>query len=189
MPHFGTDLESLQAALRKIYERLIAERLLIDRPAPEKSLIDLLVIAVPPAAAVFSTIINLVNLWLAARVVNISGRLTRPWPDIAALTLPPAASGLLAAAIAGSFLPDLFGVLASAFAASLLLVFAILGLAVMHVITRGMNGRTLVLAGTYAAAIVIGWPVLVMSVLGLVETLFNMRDRIARKRGPPTLPT
>jgi hypothetical protein len=189
MPHFGTDLESLQAALRKIYERLIAERLLIDRPAPEKSLIDLLVIAVPPAAAVFSTIINLVNLWLAARVVNISGRLTRPWPDIAALTLPPAASGLLAAAIAGSFLPDLFGVLASAFAASLLLVFAILGLAVMHVITRGMNGRTLVLAGTYAAAIVIGWPVLMMSVLGLVETLFNMRDRIARKRGPPTLPT
>ena len=50
------------------------------------SRIDVLVVAVPPAAAVFSTIINLVNLWLAARVVGISGRLKRPWPDIAALT-------------------------------------------------------------------------------------------------------
>jgi hypothetical protein len=28
-----------------------------------------------------------------------------------------------------------------------------------------------------------------MSVLGLVETMFNIRERIARKRGPPTLPS
>jgi hypothetical protein len=189
VPHFGTDQESLQAALRKFYERLIAEKALNDRLITEKPVIDLLVLAVPPAAAVFSTIINLVNLWLAARVVSISGRLKRPWPDIAALTLPPAASGLLAAAIAGSFLPDLFGVVSGAFAASLLMVFAILGLAVMHVITRGMNGRTVVLVGTYAATIVVGWPVLMMSVLGLVETMFNIRERIARKRGPPTLPS
>jgi hypothetical protein len=69
------------------------------------------------------------------------------------------------------------------------MVFAILGLAVMHVITRGMNGRTVVLVGTYAATIVVGWPVLMMSVLGLVETMFNIRERIARKRGPPTLPS
>jgi hypothetical protein len=179
VPNFGTDQESLQAGLRKTYERILTE----------KSLIDLLVVAVPPAAAVFSTIINLLNLWLAARVVKISGRLTRPWPDLAALTLPASAAGLLAAAIAGSFLPDLIGILSGAFAASLLMAFAILGLAVMHVITRGMNSRGVVLAGLYATTVVFTWPILAISILGLAETILNIRGRVARKRGPPSLRT
>jgi hypothetical protein len=179
VPNFGTDQQTLQAALRKTYERILRDQ----------SLIDLLVVAVPPAAAVFSTIINVFNLWLAARVVKISGRLKRPWPDLAALTLPASTSGFLAAAVAGSFLPDLAGVLAGAFAASLLMVFAMLGFAVLHAITRGMSSRALVLAAVYAAAVVLGWPVLAMSILGLAEAAFNIRGRVARRRGPPSLRT
>jgi hypothetical protein len=121
--------------------------------------------------------------------VKISGRLKRPWPDLAALTLPASTSGFLAAAVAGSFLPDLVGVLAGAFAASLLMVFAMLGFAVLHAITRGIGGRALVLAAVYAAAVVLGWPVLAMSILGLAEAAFNIRGRVARRRGPPSLRT
>lgn len=179
VPNFGTDQQTLQAALRKTYERILRDQ----------SLIDLLVVAVPPAAAVFSTIINVFNLWLAARVVKISGRLKRPWPDLAALTLPASTAGFLAAAVAGSFLPDLVGVLAGACAASLLMVFAMLGFAVLHAITRGMSSRALVLAAVYAAAVVLGWPVLAMSILGLAEAAFNIRGRVARRRGPPSLRT
>jgi hypothetical protein len=177
VPNFGTDQESLQAALRKTYERILRE------PA----LIDVLVVAVPPAAAVFSTVTNLFNLWLAARIVRISGRLARPWPDLAALSLPPLSAGLLAAAIAGSFLPDLVGVLFGALAASLLMAFAVLGFAVLHSITRGMGSRAIVLAGVYGLTIVFGWPVLAMSLLGLAEIVLNIRGRVARKRGPPSL--
>jgi hypothetical protein len=179
VPNFGTDQESLQAALRKTYERILRDQ----------ALIDVLVVAVPPAAAVFSTVTNVFNLWLAARAVKISGRLKRPWPDLAALTLPPSSSALLAAAIAGSFLPDLAGVLAGVLAASLLMAFAILGFAVLHAITRGMRARIVMLTALYAAAIVLGWPVLAMAVLGLAEILLNIRSRVARKRGPPTLRT
>ena len=179
VPNFGTDQQSLQAALRKTYERILRDQ----------SLIDLLVVAVPPAAAVFSTIINVFNLWLAARVVKISGRLKRPWPDLAAWTLPTSTPAFLAAAIAGSFLPDLLGVLAGAFAASLLMAFAMLGFAVLHAVTRGMNTRALVLAAVYAATVVLGWPVLAMSILGLAEAAFNIRGRVARRRGPPSLRT
>ena len=57
VPNFGTDQESLQAALRRTYERILSD----------PSLIDVLVVAVPPAAAVFSTITNVFNLWFAAR--------------------------------------------------------------------------------------------------------------------------
>ena len=179
VPNFGTDQESLQAALRKTYERILRDQ----------ALIDILVVAVPPAAAVFSTITNLFNLWLAARIVRISGRLARPWPDLAALSLPPLSAGLLAAAIAGSFLPDLVGVLFGAFAASLLMAFAVLGFAVLHAITRGMGSRAIVLAGVYGLTIVFGWPVVAMSLLGLAEIILNIRGRVARKRGPPSLRT
>ncbi len=179
IPNFGLDQQSAQAALRKSYERILRDQ----------SLIDILVVAVPPAAAVFSTVTNLFNLWLAARIVKISGRLRRPWPELAALTLPTSSSGLLAAAIAGSFLPDLFGVLLGAFAASLLMAFAILGFAVLHAITRGRSSRTIVLGAVYAAAGILGWPVLAISILGLAEAAFNIRSRFARKRGPPGLRT
>jgi uncharacterized protein YybS (DUF2232 family) len=179
VPNFGTDQETLQSGLRKTYERLLND----------KALIDMLVVAVPPAAAVFSTVTSLVNLWLAARVVKISGRLTRPWPELAALSLPASAAGLLTAAIAGSFLPDLLGILSGAFAASLLMAFAVIGLAVLHTITRGMGSRGVVLAGVYAITLILTWPLLAISILGLAETLLNIRGRVARKRGPPTLRT
>jgi hypothetical protein len=160
-----------------------------DRILRDQSTIDLLVIAVPPAAAVFSTITNLFNLWLAARIVKVSCRLTRPWPELSAFTLPPATSGFLAIAIGASFLPDLLGILSGACAASLLMVFAILGFAVLHSVTRGMRSRTVVLTGAYGAAVVLGWPLLLSSIVGLAETMFNIRVRIARKRGPPSLRT
>jgi hypothetical protein len=179
VPNFGTDQESLQAALRKTYERILSDQ----------SVIDVLVVAVPPAAAVFSTITSLFNLWLAARVVKISGRLARPWPDLTALALPAISAGLLAVAIVGSFLPDLVGVLFGAFAASLIMVFAVLGFAVLHALTHGMSSRVVVLAGVYGVTIVLGWPVLAMSLLGLAETALNIRGRVARKRGPPSLRT
>ena len=179
VPNFGTDQESLQAALRKTNERILNDQ----------SVIDVLVVAVPPAAAVFSTTTSLFNLWLAARVVKISGRLARPWPDLTALALPAISAGLLAVAIVGSFLPDLVGVLFGAFAASLIMVFAVLGFAVLHALTRGMRSRVVVLAGVYGVTIVLGWPVLAMSLLGLAETALNIRGRVARKRGPPSLRT
>jgi hypothetical protein len=179
VPNFGMDQESLQAALRKTYERILRDQ----------ALIDVLVVAVPPAAAIFSTITSVFNLWLAARVVKISGRLKRPWPDLAALALPKSSSALLAAAIAGSFLPDLAGVLSGVFAASLLMAFAILGFAVLHAITRGMRARIIMLTGLYAAAAVFGWPVLAVALLGLAESILNIRSRVARKRGPPSLRT
>jgi hypothetical protein len=69
------------------------------------------------------------------------------------------------------------------------MAFAVLGFAVLHAITRGMGSRAIVLAGVYGLTIVFGWPVLAMSLLGLAEIVLNIRGRVARKRGPPSLRT
>ena len=55
----------------------------------------------------------------------------------------------------------------------------------LHAITRGMGSRPFALGGVYAAVIVFGWPVLVMTLLGLADTAFDIRGRAAGKRGPP----
>ncbi len=155
----------------------------------DSAIIDLLVIAVPPAAAVFSTVTNILNLWLAARIVKISGRLVRPWPALAELRLPITASALLTVAAVASLLPDLLGILSGAFAASLVVVFAMVGLAVLHSISLPVNIRRLVLAAVYTLTFLIGWPLLLISFVGLAETVFNIRARIASRRHPPILPT
>ena len=177
VPNFGTDQQTVQAGLRKSYDRILRD----------PSLVDLLVIAAPPAAAAVTSLLNVLNLWLAARIVRISGRLARPWSSLSALALPPQAWGLLVIALGGSFLPDLFGILCGVWAASLIIVFAILGVAVLHWTTQGRGLRTLLLASVYASAAVLGWPVLLIALLGLAENMFNIRARIARKRASRTL--
>jgi hypothetical protein len=177
VPNFGTDQQTVQAGLRKSYDRILRD----------PSLVDLLVIAAPPAAAAVTTLLNVLNLWLAARIVRISGRLARPWSRLSALALPPQAWGLLVIASGGFFLPDLFGILCGVWAASLIIVFAILGVAVLHWTTQGMGLRTLLLASVYASAAVLGWPLLLIALLGLAENMFNIRARITRKRASRTL--
>ena len=152
-----------------------------------KRLVEFLVVALPPAAAVITTITNVANLWLAAKVVTVSGRLRRPMPDIPAMRFPAYAPGLLAVAIGISFLPGLIGIIAGVLAAAMLMAYALLGLAVLHAITRGIGGRALVLGGIYLAVFVLGWPVLAVALIGLADTGFDIRGRVAR-RGPPAPP-
>jgi len=51
-------------------------------------------------------------------------------------------------------------------------------------ITRGMGSRPFTLGSTYVAVLIFGWPVLVMSLLGLADTAFDLRGRATRRRGP-----
>lgn len=193
IPNFGLDEETFRAAMRRAFERLIRTQTGGPSSAPvsvpgiddANRLIEFLIAVIPPAAAVLTTLTSTINLWLAARVVKFSGRLKRPWPELSAMALPASAAAMLAAATAGSFLGGLIGVAAGLLCASLLMAFGVLGFAVMHSITTGMNSRGFVLAGLYAAVLVFGWPVLALSLLGLAEVAFDIRQRLARKRGPP----
>jgi hypothetical protein len=193
--NFGTDEESFRSSLRSGLERMLRlqGRTPADAPAdglPQSGrLLDFLVTALPPAAAVLTTITSVLNLWLAAQIVKVSGRLRRPFPDLSAMQFPSWAPALLALAVAGSFLPGLGGIVAGVFAAALVMAYAILGFAVLHAITRSIQGRPFVLAGVYGAVLVFGWPVLLMTLLGLADTAFDLRGRIARKRGPPKTKT
>src|SRR6266699_3545339 len=91
----------------------------------------------------------------------------------------------LAAAAVGMLAGDLFGIAAGVLTASLLTAYALVGLAVLHATTRGINGRGFVLAGIYAAVAVFGWPALLLSLLGLADLVLDFRRLAAKRRGLP----
>jgi hypothetical protein len=142
----------------------------------------------PPAAAVLTTLMQAFTLWLAARVVNMSGLLRRPWPDLTAMRFPPGALTLLGAALAVSFVPGLIGIVGSIVTAALLTAYALLGLAVMHALTRLLSGRGFILGSLYGGIAIFGWPLLLMSLLGIADTRLDLRARMPRL-GPPTPPS
>jgi hypothetical protein len=195
IPNFGTDAESFRAGLHQALARMLrietgapaGTPLTVPGVSNAERLIDFMVAAIPAAAAVLATITNTFNLWLSARIVKFSGLLKRPWPQLSAMTFPPLAAAALAIAMGLSFLGGLIGIIAGVLSASLLMAYGVLGFAVLHAITQGINSRGFLLGGVYAAVIVFGWPVLALCLLGLIEIAFNIRARVARKRGPPTV--
>lgn len=195
IPNFGTDAESFRAGLRDALNAMLRTQSGTPPDAPLNlpglskidRLVNFLVYLIPPAAAVLSTITNLFNLWLAARVVKFSGRLARPWPQLSAMRFPPLLTAALALAIALSFVDGIIGIVAGVVSASLLMAYGVLGFAVLHAITQGMNSRALVLGGTYMAVFMIGWLILAVCLFGVLDTAIDLRGRIARRRGPPAL--
>jgi hypothetical protein len=70
-----------------------------------------------------------------------------------------------------------------------LLAYALLGFAVVHVLSARFAGRGFMLGGLYFSVGLFGWPIVLMSMLGLVETMASLRARSAARRPPPATPT
>src|SRR5262249_20792619 len=167
----------------------IAESLLSLAPSPPSvtapRLAKKLVLEAAPAAAGFILILMMINLWLSGRVVQFSGQLPRPWPDIASELKLPRNYLLVfcAATIFGLYFGGIAGLIARIVAATVGVAFALVGLAVVHHITRGLSFRIPLLILVYLLlAITSPLPLLL---IGVVETIFSLRDRKA-KRAPPT---
>jgi hypothetical protein len=197
IPFYGMDLQTFQATLHKVLETALR---LDSEPASTSALrstdqdrfIDFLVTVMPPAAAALGSVTNMLNLWLAGRILHISGRLRRPWPDLPALRLPLIAPVLLIATLIGSYLSGMAGLIMGIFGAALLIAHTAAGLAIVHTLTRGVPGRAAILSAVYGAlplfAVlrVLHWPVFVLTGLALIDCLFDLRGRLAHRR-PPAL--
>jgi hypothetical protein len=186
---FGTDIETFHAEMRHALERIIQfpSGDAGGNAANRAQLFDFLVAIIPMAAAVVATTTNVLNLWLAARIVKFSGRLSRPWPELPALNFPGVTAAALAVAVALAFVGGITGLLATVAGAALVVAFGILGFAVLHSLTRKTKGRGLVLGVAYASVMLFFWPVLALCLLGLADMALGLRVRAARKGGPPTV--
>jgi hypothetical protein len=196
IPAFGLDFESYRAAFKAALERVLrlqtatpaGQPVRLPNGADPSRLFDFLVVALPPLAAVLMMVTSLANLWFAGRIARASGRLRRPWPDVTAMTYPSMTPIALLVAVAVSLLSGLISLIATIFAATLLIAYALMGFAVLHGITRGLTARPFLLGAAWISVLVIGWPLVLLAILGLADGLLDLRGRVAR-RGPPNPPS
>jgi len=185
----GTDAATIRDTLRRGLLHIM--QIIRARDAATsgqfEQLVDALATIAPIAAAVVTTTTLTLNLWLAAKVTAISGRLHRPWPDLKSAGPPPMTLAALCVAIALCFTGGLVALAAQIVAATLMMVYALTGFAVLHTVTLALRSRALWLACTYSIVVLFVWPVIAMAVLGLADAVFRIRDRYLR-RWPPPLP-
>jgi hypothetical protein len=185
----GYDQDSYRESIRQILSHSALKELDRDGTLLTEeniaSLSNVLARALPAAFAIIWLTITLFNLWMAGLIVDASGRARRPWPDLHALELPNALVLIFAGALAASFLPGLPGLLATGLAGALLFAYVLQGLAVIHVYSRGVPLRGLLLATIYLGILLLGWVAIAVAIVGLAEPLLGLRQRANRGRQPP----
>ena len=147
-----------------------------DAPDQEqlREVASLVVSLVPFVQPAMLTIILVSGLYLGATVTRISNRLPRPrddMPSVAGLprtTLLVFAAGVLAVLV-GGMLGPIGAVVVGAFGAA----YTLIGLAGLHRRSRGRAGRGLVLFTSYAAILLLSFPLLVFMGFGLFQTWRN----------------
>jgi hypothetical protein len=190
----GTDVDSLKTAFRPVVERTFVSGMPqgSGTPAPlTPARIDdltMLVIAIAPisVAAVWFAFANL-NLWLAALVTQKSERLNRPWSDLSLVTLPRVLSIAFAGTVALGLTGGMLGMLSTSFATAILMAYLLVGLAIIHNITRGLSIRVGILWATYVLLFmlfVMAAPVIAL--LGLAEPILPWRRRANAPLSPPS---
>lgn len=177
----GGDVDTLTKMLRTVVESFVKTELshIPGAPAIGPAEIDDItrstLSSLPWALGLLAMGTILLNLWLAGRITLASGRLQRPWPDLATFSLPPTATFTLLIAIAVSFVGGMAGLLAAGVAAPFTLAFALVGLAVVHALTRGSPWRTFILTALYVGVLFVPYIGLLLAITGLAETVFRYR--------------
>lgn len=141
----------------------------------------------PFTVTAITLMVLVVNLWLGAKIAAASGRLERPRDRLWTVSLPnELALAFVIAAPLALFLPgavgEMAGVVAGAFGAAVALV----GLAVLHALTLGNNLRVLILVVAYVVLVLFGFPIILLALLGLSESVFHLRARRFANAPPPT---
>lgn len=184
----GSDMEAIKTAIRGFVETFATRHFPEisggkTLSAPEiAELAEMALVLLPAAMAISLMGTLLVNIWLGGRIARASGILGRPWPDLSALELPRGVPLVFAVATAGTFLSGIPGLGASALFGALFLAYVLVGLAVIHHVTRGHPWRAFALWGIYGGLVVFN------SVAALLIAILGLADAIRPLRQPPPPP-
>lgn len=190
----GWDYDRYREALEQTAAALLRREGRIERHGPlphdlgfpGPDFVQVIIVLAPALLAAMLTLILALNLWLAGKVVLISGRLARPWPDVPAIRMPAGAIGGVAAGLVVAQLSGFPGLVGTAVAGGLLMAFALQGLAVLHDVTRRRPARGVVLSLAYVLTFVLGYLFLpAFAVVGILDSALPLRRILG---GPPPSP-
>ncbi len=120
---------------------------------------------------------------MAQAILTRSGRNFRPAPDYSNLELPRSLSYVVAGALILSFLPGSMGFAAGTLAAIAIWPYFIMGLIVVHVISRRLTARIMVLAAFYLFLVGLGWPAALVVGIGVMDQWMGLRQQYGAPPG------
>ena len=187
---FGFSLDQYRDAVSAMMNEVYRAQQMSLPEGTSLSLDDLVSIITrmaPMASVLMVMFSSVLNLYLAAKIAQKSGRLQRSWPDLHQLTAPRAAMFIALVALGLMFilsgLPQIIAqIVAAAFGTALLLV----GLSVLHYLTRQSPARLVILWTTYFLLAIFQWIGVFLILLGVAEIFFNIRSRMPRGPMGPT---
>lgn len=181
----GTDTDTITGTLRRGLLKMFSATE-EGQPSDEvERLVDALVIFAPLAATVIAMVTLTLNLWLAGKITQTSGRLNRPWPDFRTTALPAMTLVALMVVAGLSFVGGMLALLAQIVTMALVIAYALVGFAVLHTLTLSLASRGFWLGGIYALVVMFGWPIAAMFALGIADAVFGLRQRFLQTRPPP----
>ena len=185
---FNAALEALLTRFGPALDEVIENLKKMSPEIETDSVKRLILLSAPAAVAASQTLLMAINLWLAARTVEVSGRLGRPWPALPeTLILPRAVAPLFVLSAGLSFNGGLVGALSGALAAASGLALALQGLAALHAFSRDFKFRGAMLAALYATVFALEpWSLIILAFFGLIESVFTLRARKARRLNAKT---
>ncbi|MEQ9519528.1 MAG: DUF2232 domain-containing protein [Parvibaculum sp.] len=152
--------------------------------ADPQRILGLVSLALPAVAVLVWILTTLGTMWLAQFILVRAGQNLRPMPDLTQIELPGFLLGLLGGALILSFIPGSAAPLGGAITIALFVPYFMLGLAVIHAISRGLAARIAVLAVFYILLIFTGWLIVPVCLVGLLEPWTQLRTRFARAEAP-----
>lgn len=175
---FASEPDGLAGAVESFLALAMEEMGVIAAGDPLPDDLDTLVRLFPGLMASSWLLMTVLNGVLAQTIAERLGRNLRPTPVYSALELP--AWLWIGAAVAAllSLLGGSLGLLGGALLMTLAVPYFFLGLAVAHHVSRRWSHRRTALAALYAALVLLGWPALLVVLLGLIEDWARLRQRL-----------
>jgi len=175
--------DAAEEQIRSTFSRLLETTLGQAGMPPEVSGVIEMMAAFPAIIVVSWMLVHLVNGVIAQAVLVKLGRAMRPTPTAASLVLPLDVAAVLAFSAAfGAFGQDP-GL--AYIGRNLLLVTAcaylLAGFAAAHRWTAAFKHRRWVLGGVYASAVLLQYPLVALTLIGLIDQLAQARQRFAGK--------
>jgi hypothetical protein len=130
---------------------------------------------IPGAVLVSGLLMAVVNAALAQGALVRMGHALRPSPAWRSVSVPRWLAPVLAIAAVTALAPDEIGTIGANAAIIAALPFMLVGLAVLHTVSQRWPARGLALGLVYVTTFILGWPAIVVAVLGIVDQWLPLR--------------
>jgi Predicted membrane protein (DUF2232) len=171
--------DGMQAGLREVLAPALDSNL-DENTSQHEEIFGFVAFILPGIIAASWMVMTASNGSLAQGLLARFGANWRPSPDLAVLSLPVWIPVLLALAAGTTLLGGTAGFVAVNVMIVLAVPFCLAGLAVIHALARRLSRPAIPLVTFYVLVGVFGWPLLLVALLGVLESALGLRRRLAQ---------